>query len=114
MQTARDFLEAADREFAAGDFLQGSEKMWGAFSHAITAISQERGWPYGTHRNTVAAARALASELGDGYLLAGLSEARHLHTNFYHGTLENYEVEEARPIVRASVLRILGLLNGNP
>ena len=28
-QTAIDFLEAADREFASGDVLQGSEKLWG-------------------------------------------------------------------------------------
>ena len=27
--TANEFLEAADREFAAGDQLQGSEKLWG-------------------------------------------------------------------------------------
>ena len=43
-QTAREFLEASDREFAAGDILQGSERLWGAFSHAMTAISQDRGW----------------------------------------------------------------------
>ena len=35
MQTAQDFLEAADREFEAGDELQGSEKMWVAAAHAV-------------------------------------------------------------------------------
>ena len=39
IQTAQDFLEAADREFEAGDILQGSEKMWGAASHAVMAVS---------------------------------------------------------------------------
>ena len=29
-QTARDFLAASDQEFAVGDTLQGSEKLWGA------------------------------------------------------------------------------------
>ena len=29
-QTARAFLDEADREFAEGDALQASEKMWGA------------------------------------------------------------------------------------
>ena len=29
IQAAQDFLEAADREFAAGDNRQGSEKLWG-------------------------------------------------------------------------------------
>jgi hypothetical protein len=46
VQTAREFLEAADGEFAAGDVLQGSEKMWGAASHAVMAVAQQQGWPY--------------------------------------------------------------------
>ena len=112
--TALEFLEHSDQCFETGDLSQGSGKLWGAFSYAITAVSQERGWPYGSRRNTIEAARALAGELDDRYLLVGLAEARSLHTHFHHGALEDYEVEMARPIVRNSVLRILGLLNGNP
>ena len=37
VRTARSFLEAAEREFAAGDALQGSEKLWGAAAHAVLA-----------------------------------------------------------------------------
>ena len=48
--TAREFLAASDRESDAGDDMQAAEKLWEAFSHAVTAISLERGWPYGTHR----------------------------------------------------------------
>ena len=55
-QTAQDFLEAADREFEAGDDLQGSEKMWGAAAHAVMMVAQERGWPYDSHRHLKAAA----------------------------------------------------------
>ena len=39
-QTAREFLAASDREFAAGDHLQGSEKLHGAATQAIIAICQ--------------------------------------------------------------------------
>ena len=39
-QTARDFLAASDREFAAGDHLQGSEKLYGAATQAVIAICQ--------------------------------------------------------------------------
>ena len=48
-QTAIDFLEAADREFASGDVLQGSEKLWGAARHAVMMAAQQRGWPYSKH-----------------------------------------------------------------
>ena len=107
-QTAREFLEAADREFAAGDTLQGSEKLWGAFSHAVTAISQERGWEHGTHRKTMNAGFRLAGELHDGNLLAGVWAARNF--NLHNGFMEDYEMEWGRPVVRAFVERALGLL----
>ena len=109
-QTALEFLEASDREFAAGDILQGSEKLWGAFSLAMTAISQDRGWDYGTHRKTITAGQRLADELNDANLQAGVWAARGFHMNFYNGSMEGYEMELGRPIVRAFVERALGLL----
>ena len=42
IQTARHFLEVAEEEFAAGDAIQGSEKMWGAAAHAVMAVAQQR------------------------------------------------------------------------
>ena len=103
--TAREFLDGADREFDAGDVLQGSEKLWGAFSHAVTAVCQERGWKYGSHRQIIDAAMQLAEELGidRGEVWA----ARTFHANSYHGFLEDFEVEYGRPVVRSFVERIL-------
>ena len=42
-QTARDFLAAPDREFAAGDRLQGSEKLYGAATLAVSSIMMFAG-----------------------------------------------------------------------
>ena len=64
-RAARAFLEAADQEFAAGDVLQCSEKLWGAASHAIMAVAQERGWQFSSHRAMKDAARLLSEEYGD-------------------------------------------------
>ena len=107
LNTAREFLDGSDREFAAGDALQGSEKLWGAFSHAVIAVCQERRWKYGSHREIIDAAIQLAEELGidKGRVLT----ARGFHANFYHGFLEDYEVEYGRPVVRDFVERILGV-----
>ena len=49
-QTARDFLTASDEEFAAGDHLQASEKLWGAATHAVMAVANQRGWECRSHR----------------------------------------------------------------
>ena len=110
VQTARDFLEAADREFGAGDVLQGSEKLWGAASHAVIAAAQQRGWPYGKHGNLKVAVRRLYQESGDELLTRDFTIAEQFHANFYHDFMEDFQIEEARPFVQDFVDRVLRLI----
>ena len=112
-QTARDFLAASDREFAAGDHLQGSEKLYGAATQAIIAICQRRGWRYRSHRAMQQAVDALSREYGDPSIVAGLSAANRFHENFFHDHLEDYEIESERPAVHHFVNRMLALLGGS-
>ena len=107
--TARAFLEEADREFAEGDTLQASEKMWGAASHAIMAVAMQRGEECGTHRKLVRVAYQIAAELKDGELRAGIEAAQRLHANFYHGFLEPEEFEMPAESVHIFVERMLAL-----
>jgi uncharacterized protein (UPF0332 family) len=111
VQTAREFLEAADREFAAGDVLQGSEKMWGAASHAVMAVAQQRGWPYGSHRALIMAVRRLAEEYDAPILRAEFGMAEMLHANFYHGFMEDYQLDNTRELARDFVGRALALVD---
>ena len=117
IQTARDFLEAADREFQAGDLLQGSEKMWGAASHAVMAVSQRRGWPFGSHSAMRVAVRRLADENDDPFLTAAFGVAEKFHANFYHDFMESEERQESIASVRLLVARLMALtdsdLNGS-
>lgn len=108
-QTAREFLDNAALELASGDELQGSEKMWGAASHAIMAVAQQREWPYGNHRAMVNAARRVADETNDDGLRAGLAAAQHFHANFYHGFMETEDIEPNAELVRRFVDRMLTL-----
>ena len=75
-QTARDFLIASDREFAAGDILQGSEKLWGAAAHAVMALAQQRGWRFGDHRSLRAAANRLSDELREPVIASDFGRRR--------------------------------------
>ncbi len=109
METARGFLEAADKELADGDVLQGSEKLWGAASHAVVAAAQERGWDFGKHGAMKAAVRRLAEESGDPILVAGFAAARSLHANFYHDFMEDYDLEDNRLLVRGFVEKVTAL-----
>ena len=108
-QTAQDFLAASDSEFAAGDILQGSEKLWGAAAHAIMAIAQQRGWRFGDHRALRAAANRLADELREPILASNFSVAEKFHANFYHDFMQDFEIDGDREKVREFVNSILSL-----
>ena len=112
-RTARYFLAEADSELAAGDVLQGCEKLWGAASHAIIALAQQRVWGYGGHGAMRAAAHALANEVGDGSLVAGFKAAEKLHANFYHGFMDNHQINEGRARVHDFVNRVLALIDAD-
>ena len=113
VQTAQDFLEESDREFAKGDDLQASEKLWGAASHAVIAVAQEHGWPHGSHSAMKRAVRRLAEQYDDPVLPGGFGFAEKFHANFYHGFMEDFDLESDRPMVSDFVRRVIALLPEN-
>ncbi len=108
-ETARHFLVAADREFAGGDLVQGSEKLWGAAAHAVMAVAQQRGWPHRSHRSLKNAVLRLAEEHTEPLIASDFLAAEKFHRNFYHDDMEDYERDADRPIVRRFVARMLEL-----
>ena len=104
-QMAQDFLAAADREFAAGDGLQGSEEMWGAAAHAVMMVAQERGWPYDSQRHLAAAADRIARETDDE-LIGGFVAARGFRANSGIGFMEDDDLARGRHVVRRFVERV--------
>ena len=108
VQTARAFLEASDREFSDGDELQASEKLWGAVVHAVNAVMlREAGKAPGKHRDMRIAAEQLATDSGDPNIILGFVTAEKFHANFYHGFMEDFQIEAGRRAVREFVDRIL-------
>ena len=112
-QTARDFLVASDREFDAGDHLQGSEKLYGAATQVIIAICQQRGWKYNSHRAMKWAVAEIAREQGNLYIVSGFANAENFHRNFFHDHMEDYERETERPAVHYFVGQLLTLVDGD-
>ena len=113
--TALAFLEQSEQEFAVGDVLQGSEKLWEAASHATLAVAEQRGWPTGSLRDLVNAASLLAETEGDSSLVAAFLLARHFHMNFYGDEhfdpfSETDALERERVIVAAYVRRVVGIV----
>jgi hypothetical protein len=46
LKTAQDYLDAADREFENGNAVAGTERLWDAITHTLTAIADAKGWSY--------------------------------------------------------------------
>ena len=104
--TAQRFLQHADSYFAAGDDLQGSEKLWGAAVHAVTAVEKDRGWRFRNYTAHKDAVRSLAAETGVNDLSKWFLEANKLHVNFYLGHMNRQNIESRLPMVLQQVLAI--------
>ena len=109
--TANEFLDASDQEFAAGDHLPASEKLWGPATHAAMAVAQQREWPHRSHRSLKNAVGMLTAETGDDGIAGGFAAAEKFHQNFYHDEMEDFEIEHDRPLVHRFVARLLTLIN---
>lgn len=106
-RTAKEFLEASDREFLLGDVLQGAEKLWGAAAHAVIAVAADRGWPHNSHRALKNAANRIANEREDPFIQASFAAAEKFHRHFYHDSMEDWERDADRPLVKEFVRRVL-------
>ncbi len=106
-QTAREFLDGADRQLSSGHAIQGSEKLWGAAVYAVMTVAQERSWDYGNHNALKIAVGNLIAEHDAPELRGGFAAAQQFHANFYHGFMEDDDVTFARPLVHDFVERVL-------
>ena len=44
-------MQQADEELGRGDYLQASEKAWGAAVRAVKSVAERRGWEHDSHRH---------------------------------------------------------------
>ena len=109
LQTAREFLERSRQEFAEGDEMQGSEKLWGSASHAVMALALQRGWSINKHSDLKRAVNDLSQETGDRAMKANFSVAEKFHANYYHGFMDDFQIVDDRPLVEEFVSQLLAL-----
>ena len=108
---AIEFLAESDREFAEGNHLQASEKLWGAATHAVMAAAQQRGWMHdSSHRALHEAAKRLSDDHGDITIALGFGIAEKFHGNFHYDYMEDFELDADRPEVHDFVHQVLALL----
>ena len=93
MQSIQQILAKSDRQFAA--------------EYAMSAVSKQRDWRFGSHHCLVQAARNISASLADTSIYERFRETRRLHAGYYQGFLEAPEVVGLRTNVHIFVHRIL-------
>ena len=107
---ALEFLAQSEAEFEAGDTRQGAEKLYGAACQVVMAAAKQRGWAFRSHRDNQNTARRLADEYGAPFLAAGFWSAERFHIHFFHGDMEQVEIDNMRPDVHAYVRHMATLI----
>ncbi len=81
------FLKDAKALLDKQDYVQASEKLWGATAQIIKAIAHKRGKRLRSHEAIIKYVGELSKELNDKSILVDFSVASSLHQNFYENWL---------------------------
>ena len=103
-------LEEAEEQFEKGDFMQASEKSWGAVTQYLKALATERDWGHDTHGHLGIIADNLASETGNDEMRRLFTVAEGLHVNYY----QSHRSEESVRQAMDDVVRYVGILAAIP
>ena len=104
---ARQLMEDARREIAAGDTVQGGEKLWGATQHALKAYCASHNLPHGKYGHRRRAVLDLSEQLGNPFLRVTFGIAQSCHGNFYNDWLEQEDLDTYLPDIEELVNIVL-------
>ncbi len=104
---AQQFLENAKREIAAGDLVQGSEKLWGAASQAIKAYCASRNLPHAKYQHRRRAVIELAAQQSNPSIRMAFGIAESCHANFYNDWMEREHLDTYLPDIEELVRLVL-------
>lgn len=89
------YLTEAKKLLKEGDFVQASEKFWGASALAVKRIGAKKGLKLEEHGGLWSFVNVLAMQSGDKDLTTFFHVANSLHRNFYEGEMKRETVEIA-------------------
>lgn len=105
-QVSQEYLAAAEEALRQKDYLQASEKLWGAAAQRVKAIAEAKGWPHDGHAALFQVVRRLVRETGDRELDSLFRIANQLHMNFYENWLPPESVEQAAGEVKRLLAKL--------
>ncbi|RSN69205.1 HEPN domain-containing protein [Candidatus Korarchaeum cryptofilum] len=111
LKLCEKYLREAEDFLARKDYVQASEKAWGAASQMLKALAAKEGRELRSHAELWKYADELAEKLGDEELRYLWRTANALHQNFYENWMPSREVELSVRDVKEFVRRLRAILN---
>ncbi|MCY4654099.1 MAG: PaREP1 family protein [Dehalococcoidia bacterium] len=110
MTIGRRLLLHADDQFTVGDFIQTSEKAWGAVAQFLKAHAESRGLPHSSHYDLRQVVTHLVRETGIDRIRELFAICESLHANYYEVWMSEDELEGSI----ANVKELIALLEEIP
>ena len=104
------YLEDAYALIAKEDFVQASEKLWGAAAEIVKAIAARRGFVIKSHAELYKFVSKLGTEFEEPELVRLFSLASTLHQNFYEDWLPPETVMDHAEAVKELVVKLKRVL----
>jgi len=101
------YLKDAEDLLSREDYVQASEKFWGAFAEMVKSVASERGLLTRSHLGIGEIVDVLQKEFKDFNLTEAYFAANSLHSNFYEEELTPEQVKKAARIVKDAI-NVLG------
>jgi len=104
------YLKEAEALISQGDYVQASEKFWGAAAEMVKAVAAKRGIELKSHGELHGFVTKLKKELGEPELTRLFGTAAALHQNFYEDWLPPETVVDYGEAVKELVDRLSKLV----
>ena len=110
MKLSEEYLKDADELLAKKDYIQASEKLWGAAALMVKSVAASRGITILSHGDLFSFVRKLGEEENKPELRRLFSVANTLHQNFYENWLNEEVVKEYAEDVKQFVAELKKLI----
>lgn len=104
------YLKEAEELIKRKDYVQASEKLWGAAAEIVKVLAAKRGIELKSHRELYKFVAKLGTELEDTEFVRLFSLASALHQNFYENWLPAETVVDHGEAVKELVAKLMRML----
>lgn len=110
LKLSEKYMDEAEEYLRKRDYIQASEKAWGAASQIVKALAAKEGRELRSHASLWEYMDELAERLRDKELRYLWGRANNLHQNFYENWMPSREVELAVDDVKMLISKLKTIL----